>query len=316
MPCRLSSADLIISTDQGRHGWQRAQIPPELGVGYADRMQLDDGLSLAWSHYAPRHDLLEESIVERDTHSLTITIALAGRSSYRGHDGSTFCFLAGHTTVTAFRSVRGERRYLANETVRQLRLIVDATLLRKYALENLLDGGEGAKSAHQLFFAASSSATTRLASTLAHLHTGCRTGTALDMQIAALSLLAEQARQLAPPAVAPTWRPKDEERILQARDILLQQFGRPLTVAYLCAAAGVNEFKLKRGFRELFGTSPHRMLTEIRMRKAWELLESGEHVSSTAYKVGFQHLSSFSAAFQRYYGRSPKSVVAPRQNNR
>lgn len=64
--------------------------------------------------------------------------------------------------------------------------------------------------------------------------------------------------------------------------------------------------------RELFGTSPHRMLTDIRMQKAWELLETGLHVSTVAYQVGYQHLSSFSAAFERYYSRTPKSVANPR----
>ncbi|MEG1770820.1 MAG: helix-turn-helix transcriptional regulator, partial [Comamonas sp.] len=69
------------------------------------------------------------------------------------------------------------------------------------------------------------------------------------------------------------------------------------------------EFKLKQGFRELFGTSPHRMLTDIRMKKAWELLECGLRVSTVADRVGYRHLSSFSAAFERHYGRTPKSVA-------
>lgn len=55
----------------------------------------------------------------------------------------------------------------------------------------------------------------------------------------------------------------------------MSQFDRPLTIAYLCAAVGTNEFTLKQGFRELFGISPHRMLTDIRMEKAWKLLETG-----------------------------------------
>ncbi|MFD2883666.1 helix-turn-helix transcriptional regulator [Pseudomonas lini] len=87
--------------------------------------------------------------------------------------------------------------------------------------------------------------------------------------------------------------------MLSARDILMSQFDRPLTVSYLCATLGTNEFKLKEGFRKVFGTSPHRMLTDIRMRKAWELLEAGMYVSTVAYKVGFQHLSSFSTAFEK-----------------
>lgn len=103
--------------------------------------------------------------------------------------------------------------------------------------------------------------------------------------------------------------------MLRARDIMMHDFARPLTIAWLCTTVGTNEFKLKQGFRELFGTSPHRMLTAIRMQKALELLETGLQVSTVAYRVGYQHLSSFSAAFERYYSRTPKSVAKPRHEH-
>src|SRR5690606_4142928 len=108
-------------------------------------------------------DLVEESVMERDTHSLTITIALQGRSVYRGRDGSAFDFLGGHTTVTAFRSSNGERRYLAHEAVRQWRLIADAQVLRAYGLEHLLASAREHQGAHQLFYDRSSGAIQRLA---------------------------------------------------------------------------------------------------------------------------------------------------------
>ena len=152
-----------------------------------------------------------------------------------------------------FRSMRGERRYLAHETVCQWRLIVDENALRSYALDALIEGGKVHAGAQQLLFAPSSAS-------IAH---------GVDH---------------------------------------LAQYGRALTIPYLCAAVGTNEFALKQGFREVFGVSPHKMLVDIRMRKAQALLESGEPVSSVAYKVGFQHPSSFSAAFRRYFGCVPKSL--------
>jgi len=59
----------------------------------------------------------------------------------------------------------------------------------------------------------------------------------------------------------------------------------------------------------VFGTSVYRMLMDIRMQKAWELLETGLLVSTVAYRVGYQHPASFSTAFAQYYGRTPKSVA-------
>ncbi|WP_076466035.1 helix-turn-helix transcriptional regulator [Marinobacterium stanieri] len=150
--------------------------------------------------------------------------------------------------------------------------------------------------------------TQRLAQSLVHLHG--RDAGLLDIQIAALSMLAEQTRTLLPATqVKSQLRGDEQDRILRVRDILMHQHDRQLTVAYLCATAGINEFKPKQGFRAMFDTSPHRMLMDIRMKKAWELLETGLYVSTVVYKVGYEHLSSFSAAFERYYGRPPESIA-------
>ncbi|WP_437880017.1 helix-turn-helix domain-containing protein [Pseudomonas sp. LRF_L74] len=311
MTYRLSAADISLAVDVGRGAWQRTQIPEELGIGYADRLILDDGLSLACSCYRPGRDLCEQSVIERDEHALIITVAMAGASSYQSGDGREFAFKAGHTTVTAFRQARGERLYRADEEVRQVRLIVAAPVLRKCALEGLLDDRQRDRPVCQLFHGVSDAASAQLAGNLARLHG--QQGGVLDLQIAALSLLAEQARRVASPAsVQQPLRSDDQERLLRARDILVQQFDRPLTVAYLCATVGINEFKFKQAFRELFGTSPHRMLTDIRMRRAWTLLEAGEQAASVGYKVGYQHPSSFSAAFQKHFGRTPKSIAPGR----
>lgn len=313
MTYRLTAADASAPARLGPSPWWRSQLPPALGACFTDRLSFDDGLTLVYAHYQPRHDLLETSTIERKR-SLTVTVALEGASSTLGSNGQRFDFVAGHSTMAAFASVRSDRRFPAGRPVRQLRLIVDEPLLHKYGLAGLLDGAGGDdRSVRHLFFGRHGAAIRHLADSLVHQHDHSG-GHLLDMQIAALGLLAEHARPFTPPAAtAGKLRAADHDRMLRARDILAGQFDRPLTVAYLCAAVGTNEFKLKQGFRELFGTSPHRMLTGIRMGKAWELLETGLHVSTVAYRVGYQHLSSFSAAFERHYGRTPKSVTGNRQ---
>ena len=316
MNYRLTAADLSAPARLGSSPWWRSALPSETGQCFTDRLSFDDGLALVYAHYQPERDLSETSAIER-SRSLTITVALEGRSRTQGSDGQRFDFVAGHSTLAAFGSVRSDRRFPANQTIRQLRLIVEAPLLHRYGLTGLLQGvGEGQATRH-LHFGRHGAAVQGLADSLVRLHD--HGGGLLDLQIAALSLLAEQARPFtasdeasAAAMGATVLRSIDQDRILRAREILLQQYDRPLTVAYLCAAVGTNEFKLKQGFRELFGTSPHRLLTRVRMERAWELLQTGLHVSTVAYRVGYQHLSSFSAAFERYYGRSPKSVAGRR----
>ncbi len=311
MTYRFTAADRSAPSPLGQSRWLRTQLPAELGTCYTDHLQFDDGLSVVYAHYQPRHDLVEASSEERQR-SLTVAIALSGQSSSTAANGQRYEFISGHGTLAAYGCLRGERHYPADQCIRQVRLIAQPALLDQYGLAGLLDGPP----THHLFSGQYGAAARRLAETLVHLHD--HGGSRLDTHIAALGLLSEQTRPFAtPPSGSGALRSHDQDLMLRARDILLSQYHHPLTVAYLCATVGTNEFKLKQGFRTLFGTSPHRMLTDIRMARAWELLESGLRVSTVAYTVGFAHLSSFSAAFERYYGRTPKSVAAePRRVHR
>lgn len=320
MNYRIGPADLIVARAPDPGGWCQTRLPAELGQGATDSLALADGLTLAVSHYRPRHDLIEESVVERGRRALTITVALRGRSSCVERRGGRFEFLAGRTTVAAFGDARAQRRFLADEDVRQLRVIADEELLVRYGCEDVLHTDTPAI-ADPLFFDTTSACIADLARTLMLRHDRRRReeGEAeraerMDLHIAALSLLSEQCKQMRPRSPqAGRWRPDDRARLQRAHDLILQHYDRPLSIAYLSAEAGINECKLKQGFRQLHGTSPHRLLTEVRMRRAWELLESGLHVSTVAYRVGYQHLASFSAAFSRHFGRTPKSVAGKRQ---
>lgn len=308
MAYRLAAADASTPTRLGQSAWWRTQLPARVGACITDRLSIDDGLTLVYMHYHADHALLETSVMERDTRCLTLTMALEGQSSTCDSHGQRFDFVSGHSTLTTFASVRGERRFPAQQTIRQLRLIAEAPLLQRYGLTGLLDAARPQAGACVLRFGRTSGAVQGLADALIHLHD--HAGSLLDTQIAALGLLAEQARACAPqPRPGASSPVPHRDKIRQAHDLLMSHYHRPLTVGYLCAAVGTNEFTLKQGFRALYGTSPHRMLTAIRMENAWALLAQGLRVSTVADRVGYRHLSSFSAAFERHYGRTPKSVA-------
>jgi len=309
MTYHLNSADIAPPTPLGQSAWMRVQLPEPAGHCFSDSVHLDAGLHLIYSDYTPSRDLRETSALERDSTALTLTVALEGQSTTIDTDGQHFDFLAGHSTLAAFASLRGERRFAAHQPIRQLRLIAEAPFLYRYGLDSLIQGTTNDHTARRLWCGPHTAATQRLAESLVHLH--ARQGTLINVHIAALSLLSEQTRTLLPTAAQANdtaIRTHDEEKMQRVHDILLQQFDRPLTLAYLCMAVGTNEYKLKQGFRAVFGTSVHRRLTDIRMQTAWELLETGLPAATVAYRVGYQHPASFSTAFARYYGRVPKSV--------
>ncbi len=98
----------------------------------------------------------------------------------------------------------------------------------------------------------------------------------------------------------------DKERIVFARDYLLTHMDAPPTLIQLAAIAGINEFKLKRGFKELFNDTVFGYLAEVRLemgRRA--LLQKQKTVTQIAFELGYASLQHFSAAFKKKFGVSP-----------
>lgn len=307
-----STHSRLVSDDTG--GWMRQQLPEELGECYSERLCLDDDLMVVRSRYRPTRNLIEETVSPHNRHMLVITFGMQGDSGYKGADGSAVSFRAGYTTITSFQLSLGERCYEAGATVSQLRLLIGESMLNKYIGEQrtrqLLGNGNVRQLAFQKTSAASASHATALTR---YLNQGV-TGT-LDMHIHTLSLLSEQLKLLSP-ATSPEslqFSTVDIEKLDRARDIMIEQMDQQLTIPYLCAAVGLNEFKLKEGLHYRFNSTPHRMLHEIRMRKAYTLLESGCQVAQAAYQVGYKFPNNFSAAFTRFFGKPPKSVFGKRR---
>lgn len=300
------SATLARPRPGSRPGWTRLALPADLGDCHADRLELGDGLALVHSQYTPARDLIEENAAGQGGRTLVITLALGGVSAYRGADGAQLDFRGGQTTVTAFRHL-GERRYLGGSTVSQLRLLVGEPALRRYAGQAQAEALFGAGGLRRLAQGRTSADLAAVAAELA------RTSDPLDTHIKALTLLSRQLRALAPPPAPGRLSQADIARLERAHALMQAQMDRELTVQYLCLATGLNEFKLKQGFRALYGDSPMRLLAAMRMRRAWELLEGGCQVAQAAYQVGYRHPANFSAAFTRFHGRAPKSVFGKRR---
>jgi AraC-like DNA-binding protein len=77
-------------------------------------------------------------------------------------------------------------------------------------------------------------------------------------------------------------------------------------IPMLADKAGINEFKLKVGFRELFHTSPYQYRLHLCLEKAKELLEdTDDTIDQIASKVGFDTYNGFSTAFKKAFSIAP-----------
>ncbi len=305
---RVASAHARQVSEAG--GWMRQQLPEELGECYSERLAFDNDLMLVRSRYRPTRNLIEDTVSPHNRPMLVITFGMQGDSGYKGADGSAVAFKAGFTTVTAFQSSLGERCYASDTTVSQLRLVIGESTLNRYIGEQRTRQLLGNGHVRQLAYRTTSTASDSHASALTHGASGT-----LAMHIHSLSLLSEQLQRLSPDTVPASvqFSATDLDKLERVRDLMQEHMDQPLTVAYLCAAVGLNEFKLKQGLHYRFNTTPHRMLLEMRMRKAHTLLESGCQVAQAAYQVGYRFPNNFSAAFTRFFGKTPKAVFGKRR---
>lgn len=80
----------------------------------------------------------------------------------------------------------------------------------------------------------------------------------------------------------------------------------PLTLSGIARDAGLNEFMLKKGFKELFGLTVFGYLNELKMNYARQmLLESQCTVYEAAYTMGYNEPYNFSKAFKKHFGYLP-----------
>jgi AraC-like DNA-binding protein len=111
-----------------------------------------------------------------------------------------------------------------------------------------------------------------------------------------------------PGADPPRWfQAHDDPVVGEALRLLQHQPAHPWTVASLAAACGVSRAAFARRFHELVGEPPMTYLTGWRLALAADLLlEPSATVSSVSRQVGYGSAFTFSTAFKRVYGVSPR----------
>lgn len=81
-----------------------------------------------------------------------------------------------------------------------------------------------------------------------------------------------------------------------------------ITSNKLSEISGLSISYLRKIFHDTFGISPHNYIIDLRIKKAKELLSSGEfNVSETAFLCGFNDVFYFSKMFKRKTGAAPST---------
>ncbi|SCM81482.1 Helix-turn-helix, AraC domain-containing protein [uncultured Sporomusa sp.] len=133
-----------------------------------------------------------------------------------------------------------------------------------------------------------------------------------------LELLAVYADEILCRQTAPGGYPglsrQDIASIHEARQFLDQHFVAPPTLAGLSKIICLNEFKLKHGFKQLFGQTVHAYIISKKLELARHLFEEKQlNVGEAAAYIGYANASYFTAVFRKKFGVSPSEYLAQKK---
>ncbi len=98
----------------------------------------------------------------------------------------------------------------------------------------------------------------------------------------------------------------DTKSIYEAKKILDNNIEDTPVLSSLSKLVSLNEFKLKNGFKDIFGQPIHSYVIDKRLDLARCLLEENKlSVSEAARMVGYSNMSHFALAFRKKFGINP-----------
>ncbi|WP_276503269.1 helix-turn-helix transcriptional regulator [Terrimonas pollutisoli] len=119
----------------------------------------------------------------------------------------------------------------------------------------------------------------------------------------------DQVHALQSNAAEKYWSAADKEKLYAVKEFIATSFLEPLSLRKLTCRFGLNEYKLKKGYKYFFRTTVFGDIHQLRMQQAKQLLaERVMNVTEVAYHIGYNNLSSFSYAFKKMFGYSPGNV--------
>jgi AraC-like DNA-binding protein len=99
--------------------------------------------------------------------------------------------------------------------------------------------------------------------------------------------------------------PSEEEIIEKIFIEITTDFKKLFNIADVCKRYNIGEFKLKKGFKALYHTTPYRYRLELCMNHARKELAKGSKVSDLAALYNYSTVGNFTRAFKKVYPNAP-----------
>ena len=103
-------------------------------------------------------------------------------------------------------------------------------------------------------------------------------------------------------------KPSSAEKV---RNYIIENYDKPITLSELATLLFLSKNQTINIFKNAFGKTPYRYLSDLRLEKACELIiSSNRPISEICYSVGFSDYSVFYKAFEKKYSVSPADYRA------
>lgn len=103
---------------------------------------------------------------------------------------------------------------------------------------------------------------------------------------------------------------RGREAIEKVKEILLQKIGSQITIKEISRMVAMNECYVKRGFKELYGTTVFDFYQQQKMEHAKYLMyEKGLSVKDVSDVLGYSSVSHFSTAYKKHTGMRPCELI-------
>jgi len=98
----------------------------------------------------------------------------------------------------------------------------------------------------------------------------------------------------------------DKEKIIAVRDLINERVHSPPNLSEIAKTVGLNEYKLKRGFKEVFNNTVFGYLTDQRLNLAHHyLLDTNKTAAEISVQLGYATPQHFNNAFKKKFGVTP-----------
>lgn len=101
----------------------------------------------------------------------------------------------------------------------------------------------------------------------------------------------------------------DKEKVIAARDYINERLTSPPNLSEIALKVGLNEFKLKNGFKEMFHSTIFGYLTARRLNLAKQYLHDTQKTAAEiAFELGYSSPQHFNHQFRKNFGVTPNSI--------